>query len=168
MELVQGVPITRYCDEQRLDLQARLNLFVAICKAVQHAHLKGIIHRDLKLGNLFIDDNMCMKIGDFGLATKLSFPTERKRTVCGTPNYIAPEILEGKDGHSFEVDIWSIGVIIYTMIVGRPPFECKDVKSTYKKILANSYTYPELIPVSDVAKAIIQEILQVRISVLTK
>lgn len=126
-----------------------------------YLHNNLIIHRDLKLGNLFIDENMCIKIGDFGLATRLAFPTERKRTVCGTPNYIAPEILEGKDGHSFEVDVWSIGVIIYTMIVGRPPFECKDVKSTYKKILSNSFTYPELVPVSDGAKTIIQEILQV-------
>ena len=133
-----------------------------LVEGVEYLHENLIIHRDLKLGNLFIDSNMCIKIGDFGLATKLAFPTERKRTVCGTPNYIAPEILEGKDGHSFEVDCWSIGVIIYTMIVGRPPFECKDVKSTYKKILANKYSYPELIPVSDGAKNIIQGILQVQ------
>lgn len=132
-----------------------------LVSGMAYLHANLIIHRDLKLGNLFIDGNMCIKIGDFGLATKLTFPTERKRTVCGTPNYIAPEILEGKDGHSFEVDIWAIGVIIYTMIVGRPPFECKDVKSTYKKILANSYTYPDLVPVSDGAKSMIQEILQV-------
>lgn len=128
---------------------------------MEYLHANLIIHRDLKLGNLFIDENLCVKIGDFGLATKLTFPTERKRTVCGTPNYIAPEILEGKDGHSFEVDNWSIGVILYTMIVGRPPFECKDVKSTYKKILANSYSYPELVPVSDGAKSLVQGILQV-------
>lgn len=132
-----------------------------LVSGMSYLHANLIIHRDLKLGNLFIDDKMCIKIGDFGLATKLAFPTERKRTVCGTPNYIAPEILEGKDGHSFEVDVWSIGVIIYTMITGRPPFECKDVKSTYKKILANSYSYPELVPISEGAKAIIQEILQV-------
>ena len=55
---------------------------------------------------------MQIKIGDFGLATKLDFEGERKRTVCGTPNYIAPEILEGKQGHSYEVDIWSLGVIL--------------------------------------------------------
>ena len=58
------------------------------------------------------------KIGDFGLATKLEFDGEKKRTIRGTPNYIAPEVLEGKQGHSYEVDIWSLGVIIYTLIIG--------------------------------------------------
>ena len=56
---------------------------------------------------------MEIKLGDFGLATKLEFDGEKKRTICGTPNYIAPEILEGKAGHSYEVDIWSLGVIMY-------------------------------------------------------
>jgi len=60
---------------------------------------------------MFLNDKMEIKIGDFGLATKLEFPGERKRTICGTPNYIAPEVLEGK-GHSYEVDIWSLGVIM--------------------------------------------------------
>lgn len=129
---------------------------------VAYLHDNCIIHRDLKLGNLFLDENMNIKIGDFGLATKLAHPGERKRTVCGTPNYIAPEILEGKDGHSFEVDTWSIGVIVYAMIVGRPPFECKDVKSTYKKILSNTYEYPDSVVVCDLAKLLISEILQTR------
>lgn len=72
-----------------------------------------IIHRDLKLGNLFLSEKMEIKLGDFGLATKLEFDGEKKRTICGTPNYIAPEILDGKVGHSYEVDIWSMGVILY-------------------------------------------------------
>jgi len=70
----------------------------------------------LKLGNLFLGEEMKIKIGDFGLASKLEFEGEKRRTICGTPNYIAPEILEGKNGHSFEVDIWSLGVIIYTLV----------------------------------------------------
>ena len=61
---------------------------------------------------------MEIKLGDFGLASKLEFEGERKRSVCGTPNYIAPEILENK-GHSYEVDIWSLGVIIYSLIIGK-------------------------------------------------
>ncbi len=77
-------------------------------------------------------DQNVLKVGDFGLAAQLSHDGERRRTVCGTPNYIAPEILEhrliGTVGHSFEVDYWSIGVIVYTMIVGRPPFESPEVK----------------------------------------
>ncbi|KAH7961957.1 hypothetical protein HPB52_013740 [Rhipicephalus sanguineus] len=70
-----------------------------------------VIHRDLKLGNLLLNDKMELKVGDFGLATRLEFDGERKKTLCGTPNYIAPEILS-KKGHSFEVDIWSIGCIL--------------------------------------------------------
>ena len=103
-------------------------------------HSHRVIHRDLKLGNLFLNDKMEVKIGDFGLATQLEFDGERKRTICGTPNY-----LEGKQGHSYEVDIWSLGVIIYTLIIGKPPFETNDVKTTYKKIRMNQYSFPDTV-----------------------
>ena len=116
---------------------------VQLIKALKYLHSHRVIHRDLKLGNLFLTDKMELKVGDFGLATKLDFEGERKRTVCGTPNYIAPEILDGKTGHSYEVDIWSLGVIIYTLIIGKPPFETRDVKTTYKRIKMNAYTFPE-------------------------
>ena len=102
---------------------------------------------------------MEVKIGDFGLATKLEFDGERKRTICGTPNYIAPEVLEGKQGHSFEVDIWSLGVIIYTLIIGKPPFETNDVKTTYRKIRMNNFNFPESVSISEDAKDIIRKIL---------
>ena len=61
---------------------------------------------------------MEIKLGDFGLATKLDFDGEKKRTICGTPNYIAPEVLEGKSGHSYEVDIWSLGVLAFYLVSG--------------------------------------------------
>lgn len=102
---------------------------------------------------------MEVKIGDFGLATKLEFDGERKRTICGTPNYIAPEVLEGKQGHSYEVDVWSLGVIIYTLIIGKPPFETSDVKTTYKRIRMNAYSFPENVPISDTARDLITKIL---------
>jgi len=127
--------------------------------ALKYLHDHRIIHRDLKLGNLFLNEKMEVKVGDFGLATKLDFDGERKRTVCGTPNYIAPEVLDGKAGHSYEVDIWSLGVIIYTLIIGKPPFETSDVKATYQRIKANSYTFPEHVPISDAAKDLITRIL---------
>ncbi len=102
---------------------------------------------------------MELKIGDFGLATKLEFEGELRKTVCGTPNYIAPEILDGKKGHSYEVDIWSLGVIIYTLLIGKPPFETADVKTTYKRIKMNAYTFPEHIILSEAAKNLITHIL---------
>jgi polo-like kinase 1 len=132
---------------------------VQMIGALKYMHSNRVIHRDLKLGNLFLSADMQIKIGDFGLAAKLEFDGEKKRTICGTPNYIAPEILDGKVGHSYEVDIWSLGVIIYTLLVGKPPFETADVKTTYKKIKMNSYAFPEHVPLSDAAKGLITRIL---------
>ena len=130
-----------------------------IIKALKYLHSHRVIHRDLKLGNLFISEKMEIKVGDFGLATKLEFDGERKRTVCGTPNYIAPEILEGKTGHSYEVDVWSLGVIMYTLIIGKPPFETNNVKETYKRIKMGNYSFPENAVISEPAKDLIQSIL---------
>ncbi|XP_051157827.1 serine/threonine-protein kinase polo [Leptopilina boulardi] len=112
-----------------------------ILEGVHYLHQNRIIHRDLKLGNLFLNDELQVKIGDFGLATKLEHEGERKKTLCGTPNYIAPEILT-KVGHSFEVDIWSIGCIMYTLLVGKPPFETSSLKETYARIKQVQYKTP--------------------------
>jgi polo-like kinase 1 len=130
-----------------------------IVNGLKYLHAHRIIHRDLKLGNLFLNERMEVKLGDFGLATKLDFDGEKKRTICGTPNYIAPEVLEGKAGHSYEVDIWSLGVIIYTLIIGKPPFETSDVKTTYKRIKMNAYSFPEHVIISEAAKNLIKSIL---------
>uniref|UniRef100_A0A182INF7 polo kinase n=1 Tax=Anopheles atroparvus TaxID=41427 RepID=A0A182INF7_ANOAO len=112
-----------------------------VMTGVKYLHDRQIIHRDLKLGNLFLNDELHVKIGDFGLATKIEFEGERKKTLCGTPNYIAPEILN-KKGHSYEVDIWSIGCVMYTLLVGQPPFETKSLKDTYSRIRKCDYRLP--------------------------
>ncbi len=121
---------------------------VQMISALKYMHGHKVIHRDLKLGNLFLNRKLEVKIGDFGLATKLDFEGDKKRTICGTPNYIAPEILEGKTGHSYEVDIWSLGVIIYTLLIGKPPYETSDVKTTYQRIKRNQYSFPDHIKIS--------------------
>ena len=133
-----------------------------LVEGLAYLHKALVIHRDLKLGNLFLTSDMRLKIGDFGLAARLDDPDDRKRTMCGTPNYIAPEILNGQrgDGHSFEVDIWSTGVVMYTMLVGRPPFETDDVKATYKLIRANQYDFPETAHVSRSAQSLVRSILR--------
>ena len=97
------------------------------------------------------------KIGDFGLATKVDYDGERKKTLCGTPNYIAPEVL-GKKGHSYEVDVWSLGCILYTLLVGKPPFETQTLKETYTRIRKNEYHVPSR--VGPLAKNLIQKLLQ--------
>ena len=130
-----------------------------IIRALRYLHNHKIIHRDLKLGNLFLTSKLELKLGDFGLAAKLEYDGQRRKTVCGTPNYVAPEILEKKNGHSYEVDIWSLGVVIYTMLFGVPPFDAKDEKIIYKKIKMNNYTFPENIKVENSAKKLISSLL---------
>uniref|UniRef100_A0A0N5ADM0 Serine/threonine-protein kinase PLK n=1 Tax=Syphacia muris TaxID=451379 RepID=A0A0N5ADM0_9BILA len=115
-----------------------------VVSACEYLHARHIIHRDLKLGNLFLNDEMQVKVGDFGLATVLEKDGERKRTLCGTPNYIAPEMF-GKRGHSYEVDIWAIGCILFTLLVGKPPFESSSIKETCQKIQHNDYVIPSRI-----------------------
>ncbi|CAK4147244.1 unnamed protein product [Aphanomyces euteiches] len=133
-----------------------------LVEGIAYLHSKCVIHRDLKLGNLFLSSDMQLKIGDFGLASLLDSREEKRRTMCGTPNYIAPEILNGhhNNGHSFEVDIWSTGVVMYTLLVGKPPFETKDVKNTYKLIRAIEYTFPSDVSISASAKSLIMDFLQ--------
>ncbi len=119
--------------KELLKRRKRLTEIEVQCFCVQLIYSHRAIHIDLKLGNLFITDKMEIKVGDFGFATKLDFEGERKRTVCGTPNYIAPEILDGKQGHSYEVDIWSLGVIIYTLIIGKPLLRLKMLRPLIKE-----------------------------------
>ncbi|XP_022240033.1 serine/threonine-protein kinase PLK1-like isoform X1 [Limulus polyphemus] len=128
-----------------------------IVTACKYLHEQKVIHRDLKLGNLFLSDDMEIKVGDFGLATRVDYDGERKRTLCGTPNYIAPEVL-GKKGHSFEVDSWSLGCIIYTLLVGKPPFETSSLKDTYMRIKKNEYHIPSRVSLP--ARNLIQKLLR--------
>ncbi|RWS29690.1 serine/threonine-protein kinase PLK1-like protein, partial [Leptotrombidium deliense] len=128
-----------------------------IADACLYLHERKIVHRDLKLGNLFLNEVMELKVGDFGLATRIVSEGERKLTLCGTPNYIAPEVLM-KKGHSYEVDVWSLGCIVYTLIVGKPPFETSELKDTYKRIRHNEYHIPSFVPHE--VRVFIQKMLQ--------
>lgn len=132
-----------------------------IIEGVEYIHSKDVIHRDLKLGNLLLGRNMQLKIGDFGLAIRID-SGERRMTICGTPNYIAPEVLNAKVcGYSFGCDIWSIGVIFYTMLIGKTPFETKNLKTTYNKIRTKDYAIPDEAKVTDDAKDLISKLLTV-------
>ncbi|KAK9355573.1 kinase-like domain-containing protein [Lipomyces doorenjongii] len=145
---------------KRFTEQEARYFLIQILGAVKYMHGRRVIHRDLKLGNIFLDHDMNIKIGDFGLAALLLSDTDRKKTICGTPNYIAPEVLFGKeDGHSFEVDLWSVGIILYAMLIGKPPFQSKEVNVIYKKIKAIEYEFPDDIKISPEAKDLIQSLL---------
>ncbi|EPQ26898.1 uncharacterized protein PFL1_05533 [Pseudozyma flocculosa PF-1] len=139
--------------------EARYLMTQILC-GCQNMHQNSIIHRDLKLGNIMLDEKMNVKIGDFGLAALLKYPEERKKTVCGTPNYIAPEVLYDQgEGHSFEVDVWSVGVILYTLLVGKPPFQTNNVTEIYERIKKNDYEIPDEARVSLEAQELITNIL---------
>jgi len=128
-------------------------------QGVHYLHKEKIIHRDIKLGNLFINNNMDIRIGDFGLAVRIAPDGRKETSVCGTPNYIAPEVLN-KTGHSIEVDTWALGCVMYTLLVGRPPFETSCLKDTYMRIRNNEYAIPSR--VSRSAAKLIQKFLSER------
>ncbi|KAM0437505.1 hypothetical protein ACHAPT_001869 [Fusarium lateritium] len=120
---------------------------VQIAGAIKYMHSKGIIHRDLKMGNIFLDSRMNAKIGDFGLAALLvtgrDMHTIRRTTLCGTPNYIAPEILQkGKKGHDHMVDIWSLGIIMFAMFTSKPPFQSSTTDEIYRRARERDYEWP--------------------------
>jgi WD40 repeat protein len=136
MELVKGIPITRYCDEINLSTVTRLGLFIQVCQAIQHAHQKGIIHRDIKPSNILVGEHDGVpvpKIIDFGIAKATTDQRLTDRTLftafeqfIGTPAYMSPEQakLSGLDIDT-RSDIYSLGVLLYELLVGKTPFESK-------------------------------------------
>ncbi|OHT14614.1 CAMK family protein kinase [Tritrichomonas foetus] len=134
-----------------------------VMSGVCYLHDCRIIHRDLKLENFLIGKDGRIKIADYGLSTKLEFDDERKYTVCGTPNYLSPELLNhSTKSYSYEVDIWTIGVCAFAMLTGKPPFETPRRKLTYELIKNCKYSFPIDIPLSPQAKDFIKQILQIR------
>uniref|UniRef100_A0A4W4DMQ4 Serine/threonine-protein kinase PLK n=1 Tax=Electrophorus electricus TaxID=8005 RepID=A0A4W4DMQ4_ELEEL len=127
-----------------------------VVSGLKYLHDQEILHRDLKLGNFFINEVMDLKIGDFGLAAKLEPVENRRRTICGTPNYLSPEVLN-KQGHGCESDVWALGCVMYTMLLGRPPFETTNLKETYRCIREARYSMPSTL--SPQAKHLISTML---------
>lgn len=145
MELVRGIPITDYCDQSRVSIRERLDLFINVCHAVQHAHQKGIIHRDLKPSNILItlhDGKPVVKVIDFGIAKATGQQLTDKTLftgfaqLIGTPMYMSPEqaALSGLDVDT-RSDIYSLGVLLYELLTGATPFDKETMRTAaYEEI----------------------------------
>lgn len=140
MELVKGVPLTEFCDQNRLTTQQRLDLFAKVCKAIQHAHQKGIIHRDIKPSNVMVtlnDNQPVPKVIDFGVAKAISQELTEKTMfttygqMIGTPQYMSPEQaqMSGLDIDT-RSDVYSLGVLLYELLTGKTPLDINQLRHT--------------------------------------
>ncbi|XP_077498646.1 serine/threonine-protein kinase PLK1-like [Amblyomma americanum] len=144
------------CRERLTEPEVR-HLLRQLLLACEYLVQEQVIHRDLKLGNLLLTKGSQLKVADFGLATRVHYPGQLKRSICGTTNYMAPEMLTQK-GYSYEADIWAIGCIMYKLLVGRAPFKSTTREKTFARIKRNEFEIPT--NVSSAASALIRWILQ--------
>src|SRR5260370_6491281 len=138
MEYIEGVPITQYCDGKRMTIAHRLELFLDVCRAVQHAHQKGVIHRDLKPSNVLVmeqEGTPVPKVIDFGIAKATDQWAVEKTLLTqfgqmvGTPEYASPEQAEVLTGDIDETsDVYSLGVLFYELLIGAVPFDAARMR----------------------------------------
>ncbi|XP_013119238.2 serine/threonine-protein kinase PLK4 [Stomoxys calcitrans] len=122
-----------------------------------YLHSHNIMHRDISLSNLLLSKDMHIKIADFGLATQLKQPNERHITMCGTPNFISPEVVS-RSSHGLPADVWGLGCMFYTLLVGQPPFDTDAVQSTLNRVVMSDYHIPSYISFD--ARDLIEKLLR--------
>lgn len=117
------------------------NILIQVVNGLLYLKVNKILHRDMSLSNLLLTKDLKVKIADFGLATQLSRPDEKHTTLCGTPNYISPEVAS-RATHGLPVDVWGLGCMMYTLLVGKPPFDTDGVKSTLTRVVMADFVVP--------------------------
>ena len=157
MDYCGGELFNYIVQSQRLDDQVASYFYYQLINGIEYIHSKNIVHRDLKPENLLIDDEGLLKIIDFGLSNY--YGGEYLSTPCGSPCYASPEMVGGNDYDGFGIDIWSTGIILFTMVCGYLPFEDNDNEVLFKKILKCKVFYPSY--VSSEAKDLMKKILVV-------
>ena len=126
-------------------------------RALEYCHSKGILHRDVKLDNILLDKDMQVKLCDFGVSR---FMTDEKiKERCGTPAYIAPEVISGNGYSHFQADIWSLGVLLYALTTGTIPFKAKNIPDLHKLILKSDFDFPDGVDLSSSFKALVRLML---------
>ncbi|KAL7734495.1 hypothetical protein ACLKA6_010814 [Drosophila palustris] len=144
LELADNGELHRYMNQQMkrpFTEEEASSILRQVVAGLLYLHSHNIMHRDISLSNLLLTRDMQVKIADFGLATQLKRPDERHMTMCGTPNYISPEVVSHLS-HGLPADLWSVGCMLYTLLVGRPPFDTDAVQSTLNKVVHSDYTMP--------------------------
>jgi serine/threonine protein kinase len=136
------------------DEKSSAKMIVDLASALRYCHQKHVIHRDIKPENLLVGAHGGIKIGDFGWSVHA--PTSRRNTMCGTLDYLPPEMVEGRE-HDENVDVWSLGVLLYEFLVGDPPFEAQTHTATYRRISRVDLKFPR--QVSEDAQDLIRKLL---------
>ncbi|KAF2359780.1 Protein kinase domain [Trinorchestia longiramus] len=141
LELCQGGELQKVLKGKPLQEEQCVRYLRQVVSGMLYLHNLSIMHRDLTLSNLLLAADGTLRIADFGLATQLTRPDDRHTTMCGTPNYMSPEVAT-RSSHGLESDVWSLGVMLYTMMVGRPPFHTHAVRATITKALLEQCQIP--------------------------
>ena len=162
-EFVEGGELfSRIRMEGRLAVEVARFYLSQVIMVLSHLHEREIMYRDIKPENLLIDSRGYIKVTDFGFAKSLEGQADRTYTLCGTPEYLAPEIIQsGKKGYGKSVDWWSLGVLLFEMVVGYPPFADKSPILIYKKIVSGRVTIPSWVEPS--ASDLITKLLTLKV-----
>jgi MAP/microtubule affinity-regulating kinase len=159
MELVKGHSLLHYIkqkSEKRLAEYEAIRIFKQVLSAIEYCHNMNVVHRDIKMENILLDDRLDAKLIDFGFSTWV-IPSQKLKIFCGTPSYMAPEIVNKKEYYGPPADMWSLGILLYAMLCGHFPFRARTEFELYHNISKGLFTVPS--HVSDGAKKLISKLL---------